>query len=157
MIRFVGMLIVIWGLIIQPLMAATMPAKKTPTKMMTESTLSAAGMVFDIGMVVDLAADLEASVSTDGHHDNHPISSGAESKAPCHENADESSSEHCDQCGDNCTSGLCATSCVVGSGVAAFQKILLNLSLNHNTLVSTSAETCSYEHPSRIFHPPKHA
>ena len=144
MIRFVSIVIVIWGLVIQPLMAAAMP-----TKMMTDSTHSS--------MVVDRVADVDISVYA-GNHDGSAQSLGDSPKASCHEkSADESSSEHCDKCGDNCANGPCATSCVVGSGVAAFQKISINLDLNSNTLVITTIEARIYGLPSRIFHPPKHA
>ena len=142
MIRFVSIVIVLWGLIVQPLMVAAMPAK-----MMMDSTHSS--------MVVDMVADADTLVYVDEHHDNHAESPGSASKAPCHEKSpDASSSEHSDKCDDN---GPCATSCVVGSGVAAFQKMSVNLGLNNNTLVITTTETRSYGFPSRIFHPPKHS
>ena len=145
MIRFVSLVIVIGGLIVQPLVAAAMPAK-----MMMDSTHSS--------MVVDIVAGADTSVHADAHHDNHSESPGSTSKAPCHEkSADASSSEHCDKCDDNCANGSCATSCVVGSGTAAFQKMSVNLGLSSNKLVITTTETRSYGLPSRIFHPPKHS
>jgi hypothetical protein len=143
MIRFFSIVIVIWGLIFQPLMAAAMPAK-----MMTGSSNSS--------MVIEMFVGADTSVDT-GHHDVTAHSSEDSQKASCHKKStDESSSEHCDKCDDNCAKGLCATSCVVG-GVAAFQKMSINLDLDRNTLVITSLKTRSYGLPSRIFHPPKHS
>jgi hypothetical protein len=130
-------------MIFQPLMAAAMPAK-----MMTDSTHSS--MLIEMFTVADTSGDT-------GHHDVIAQSPGDSPKASCHnKSTDESSSERCDKCDDNCAKGHCATSCVVG-GVAAFQKMSVNLDLNRNTLVITTIETRSYGFPSRIFHPPKHS
>tara|TARA_R110002074_G_scaffold142621_4_gene289270 strand:- start:1841 stop:2245 length:405 start_codon:yes stop_codon:yes gene_type:complete len=133
-----------WGLIFQPLMAVAMPAK-----MMTDSA--------HLSMVVEMVAGTDTSVDA-GHHNVTAQSPGDLPQASCHKkSADESSSEHCDKCDDNCADGHCATSCVVGGGVAAFQKMSVNLDLNRNTLVITTIETRSYGFSSRIFHPPKHS
>ena len=145
MIRFVSIVIVLWGLIVQPLMAAAMPAK-----MMMDSTHSS--------MVVDMVTDADTPVSVDADHDNHSESPGSTSKAPCHEKSPEaSSSEHCDKCDNNCANSPCVTSCVMGSGTAVFQATSVNLDLNSRTLVISTTETRSYGLPSRIFHPPKHS
>lgn len=110
MIRFVSIVIVIWGLIVQPLLAAAMPAK-----LIIDSTHSS--------MAVDLVAGLETSVHA-GHHDDTAKSLGVSQKAPCHKkSADDSSSEHCDKCDDDFVCGSCAASCVVGSSVSAVHKL----------------------------------
>ena len=142
MIRFVSIVIVMWGLIIQPLVAAAMPAK-----MMTDADSTHSSMV----------ADIDMSAHANGHHDNSSPTVEDSSKAPCHEkSSDGDSSEHCDNCDDSCAGGPCASSCSVGSS-AAFQKISANLALNGNTLVTTATGAHSFGLPSRIFHPPKHA
>ena len=142
MIRFVSIVIVIWGLIFQPLMAAVIPAK-----MMTDNTPHSS-------MVADRVAGVDTSIHV-GHHDDTVQSLGDSPKASCHEkSADESSSKLCD---NNCANGSCATSCVAGSSVAAVHNLLLNISLNGRTFAMTTNGACIYRLSSRIFHPPKHA
>jgi len=143
MIRFVSIVIVILGLVVQPLMAAAMP-----TTMMRGSDSTHSSMVADIAM----------SNQADGHHDESSLTIEDSSKAPCHEiSPDGSSSKHCDNCDDSCASGPCASSCPVGSSPAAFQKLSANLGLNGSTLVIPTNGARSYGLPSRIFHPPKHS
>ena len=134
MIRFfsIVIVIVIWGLIVQPLMAAVMPVK-----MMTDNTHSS--------MVVAMAADAAKSPEIF-------------QKASCHEiRADESSPKHCDQCDNNCVNASCASSCVAGSSVAAIQKLPVNFGLKGTTVVTIINGARIFGLPSRIFHPPKHA
>jgi len=141
MFRFVAIVIVSWGLIVQPLMAAAMPAK-----MMTDSTHSSMGV------------DPDASIDTQGHHDGLSQSAADPSKAPCHEkSADEPSQEHCSKCDKNCANGTCAASCGVVSNAAALQELFLSLRLNDSTQVISRTGTRTDGPPSRIFHPPKHA
>ncbi len=145
MIRFVSIVIVIWGLIFQPLMAAVIPAK-----MMTDNTPHSS-------MVADRVAGVDTSIHAE-HHDDIVQSLGDSPKASCHEkSADEPSSKHCDNCDNNCANGSCATSCVAGSSVAAVHNLLLNISLNGRTFAMTTNGACIYRLSSRIFHPPKHA
>ena len=142
MIRFVSIVIVIWGLIFQPLMAAVIPAK-----MMTDNTPHSS-------MVADRVAGVDTSIHAE-HHDDIVQSLGDSPKASCHEkSADESSSKLCD---NNCANGFCATSCVAGSSAAAVHNLLLNLSLNDRTFAMTTNGARIYGLSSRIFHPPKHA
>ena len=135
MIRLIGIVLVVWGLIAQPLMAA-MPVVVTdndPSSLIT--------------------ADSGVVAHSMGHHGNQEESS----KAPCHENAtDPASSESCDNCDIDCMNGICASSCVI-SGASAIQKSSINLDLFSSTLVSASSGARAYGLPSRIFHPPKHA
>ncbi len=135
MFRSIGMVLVIWGLIAQPLMAA-MPAPMTDDSshslIMVDPSIAASAMV---------------------HHGNQeePL------KAPCHENTTETaSSESCDNCDIDCMDGICASSCVI-SGAAAFQEFLVNIDLLNSSLTGTSFGARAYGLPSRIFHPPKHA
>lgn len=145
MIRFVSIVIVIWGLIFQPLMAAVIPAK-----MMTDNTPHSS-------MVADRVTGVDTSIHA-GHHGDTVQSLGDSPKASCHEkSADEPSSKHCDKCDNNCANGSCATSCVIGSSVAAVHNLPLNLSLNGRTFAMTANEARIYGLFSRIFHPPKHA
>lgn len=135
MSRSMGIVLIIWGLIAQPLMAA-MPAPMADDS--PHSTIM-----------------LNPSVAAPAieHH-------GAQeelSKAPCHENTtDASSSESCDNCDIDCMNGICASSCVI-SGAAAFQKSLVNFDLLSSSLTAASSGARAYGLPSRIFHPPKHA
>jgi hypothetical protein len=133
MIRLIGIALVIWGLIVQPLMAA-MPAP------MTDDSSYSAEMV-DSGVMAHSMSDQDAEEP---------------SKAPCHEKTiDSASSESCDNCDIDCMNGICASSCVI-SGAAAFQKSSINLDLFSSTLGAASSGARAYGLPSRIFHPPKH-
>lgn len=137
MIRLIGIALVIWGLIAQPLMAA-MPAP------MTGDSSHSAEMV-DSGVMA--------------HPMGHYGAQDAEeqSKAPCHEKTtDSASSESCDNCDMDCMNGICVSSCVM-SGAAAFQKSSVNLDLFSSSLVAAFSGARAYGLPSRIFHPPKHA
>jgi hypothetical protein len=134
MFRSIGIVLVIWGLIAQPLMAA-MPAPMTD-----DSSHSL------------IMADSSIEASAMAHHGNQE----EPSKAPCHENTtDTASSESCDNCDIDCMNGICASSCVI-SGAAAFQKSSINLDLFSSTLGAASSGARAYGLPSRIFHPPKH-
>jgi len=137
MIRSIGIVLVIWGLIAQPLLAA-MPAPMTDNSPRSLIT-----------------TDSSAAVHSIGHHGNQNVAKS--SKAPCHENTtDDSSSEACDNCGMDCMNGSCVSSCVI-SGAAALQKSTLNFDLLSSSLVAASSGARAYGLPSRIFHPPKHA
>lgn len=143
MIRFVSIVIVIWGLVVQPLMAAAMPIK------MMEGT-TYLPMTADTGMLVD----------TGGHDgDDFSLAVADSSKVSCHGNVpEEGSLARCDNCSEGCASGACASSCPVGSTPGAFQKMSTSLDLNNSALVITTTGARSYYgFPSRIFHPPKHA
>lgn len=143
MIRFVSIAIVMWGLVIQPLMAAAMP-----TQMMQDSDSAHLPMVDDMAM----------PVHANGHDENSSFAMKDSSKAPCHEKSpDESSSVHCDNCDDSCANGLCGSSCTTGSSPAAFQKLSANLGINGSTLLTSTTGARIDGLFSRIFHPPKHA
>ena len=137
MIRLIGIALVIWGLIVQPLMAA-MPAPMTD-----ESSHSVA------------MADSGVMAHAMGHHGDQDVEDSSE--ASCHDNAtDSATSESCDNCDMDCINGICASSCVI-SGAAAFQKSSVNLDLFSSSLVAAFSGARAYGLPSRIFHPPKHA
>ena len=129
MMRSVGIVMIVWGLIVQPLMAA----------MLTESSQSIA--VVDSGVI------------------EHVIDQDVEDllEASCHDNAtDSATSESCDNCDIDCMNGICASSCMMG-GAIAFQKSSVNLDLFSTSFVAAFSGARAYGLPSRIFHPPKHA
>ncbi len=133
MIRSVGIVMVVWGLIVQPLMAA----------MLTESSQSIA--VVDSGVIEHVMA----------HHGDQDVEDSSE--ASCHDNAtDSATSESCDNCDMDCMNGICASSCMMG-GAIAFQKSSVNLDLFSTSFVAAFSGARAYGLPSRIFHPPKHA
>ena len=135
MIRLIGIVLVVWGLIVQPLMAAM------PAPMSDDSSRSLA--MVNSGVMA--------------HTMEHHGAQEEPSKAPCHENTtDPASSEPCDNCDIDCMSGICASSCVI-SGASAVQKSSINLDLFSSTLVAAFSGARPYGLPSRIFHPPKHA
>ncbi len=136
MIRLIGIAIVVWGLIVQPLMAAMLAPMA--------DDMSHSPIMMDSGV---MAHDM-------GHHSDQNVEEL--SKASCHENAtDDPSSGSCDNCDMDCMNGICASSCVI-SGAAAFQKSSINLDLFSSTLGAASSGARAYGLPSRIFHPPKH-
>lgn len=143
MIRLVSIVIVIWGLVIQPLVATAIPTN----------------MARDNGSAhLPIIADVTISVHADGQNDDSSLAMENSSKAPCHEKSpEEASPEHCDNCDDNCANGSCSSSCTMGSSPTAFQKISADLGLNSSSLIITTNGAISHRLPSRIFHPPKHS
>jgi len=137
MIRSIGIVLVIWGLIVQPLMAA-MP------ETLTDDTAP-----------YSMAVDADGMANANGHHAAQDT--GQSSKAPCHEKeTDNASSESCDNCDSDCMGGICGTACVI-SGAAAIQKSVNNFNLDSSITISSFSGARAYGLPSRIFHPPKHA
>ncbi|MGJ8687438.1 MAG: hypothetical protein ACSHWQ_08155 [Spongiibacteraceae bacterium] len=131
MIRLIGIVFVIWGLITQPLMASM-------SAPMTDSNPHSS-----------MAADSYTMPHAMEHHGDQ--ATGDVSKAPCHEN----SAELCDNCDTDCINGVCASSCGA-SGAAVLQKSLVNLHLLGSTLLAPFFAAPTYGLPARIFHPPKH-
>jgi hypothetical protein len=137
MIRSIGIVLVVWGLIVQPLMAA-MPV-----------------LMADDSPHFSITSDSGVVAHAMGHHGDQDVEEP--SKASCHKNAtDDASSESCDNCNNDCMNGICAPSCVI-SGAATFQQSSVNLDLLSSTSVAVSSGARAYGLPSRIFHPPKHA
>lgn len=137
MIHYISMVLVIWGLIVQPLSAA-IPVQMDHSTHYTKSS------------------DTGRMAYPDGYH-NSALNAGESSRFPCHENAvDEPSSEICDNCDINCANGLCASSCVV-SGAVAVQNSGIKLDLKGRPPVTTSPGARTFGLPSPIFHPPKHS
>lgn len=132
MIRFVGLVLIAWGLIVQPLMAS-MPAP-------INGSNSHASMTLDSNSTSHLMGP---------HSDQH---SGDTSQAPCH----ESSPDPCDNCNTDCMEGVCTSPCG-GSGMAAFHKSIITPFLLVNASLLQSSRAPTYALPSRIFHPPKHS
>lgn len=139
MIHRIAVALMVWGLIVQPLMAAM------PVFIPVDSSAS----------VVELAgSDLMAA---------HHATSGAESPvAPCHETADIApatiapATMECADCDDACASGMCAASCLAASPAliaqtqaGVLQRRAIRLANNSDALVQGLV--------SRIFHPPKQA
>lgn len=136
MIRSILIMLFIWGLIAQPLLAAM------PTPMKDNSPRSL------------ITTDSSAAVHSIAHHGNQNVEKS--SKAPCHENTtDDSSSEASDNCDMGCKNGHCVC-CYVTSGASAIQKWSISLDLSGSTLVLAYSGARAYGLPSRIFHPPKH-
>lgn len=132
MIRPIGIALVIWGLIAQPLVAAV------PVSMADGNSPAA------------MSSDADAM----SHNMEHPSSqgSGEMTKTPCHESVAD---ETCDDCEAECLDGMCGSPCV-SSGAAVLQKSSVNLDLFSSSLVAVSSGAPAYGLPSRIFHPPKH-
>lgn len=136
MIRSVGVVLVVWGLIFQPLMAMS------PSQIVNNNTHAV--VVLDTGMPAH-GDVLSPDIATD---------TGELSTPPCHEErVDKSSSSNCDNC--DCKSGICTSHCV--GVVAAIQQSTVT-----SELKSTSQELALFEMPTLglpylLFHPPKMA
>lgn len=138
MIRFLGIVSVIWGLMIQPLMAAV-PAQPGDNGIYSRVVLA-------------------ASISPHAKLNDKPDQDISESSktSRCDESMDLSS-EHCGDCDSGCgNSGLCTSSCVV-SGVVVIQITALNFSLQNSTRITTNSKALVYRPPSPVFHPPKYS
>jgi hypothetical protein len=135
-IRFVGIVLVIWGLIFQPLMAA-LPAQiannNTHVVMVSDTGMSSYGDVLS----QDIAKDT-SELST----------------PPCHEESvDKSSSSNCDNC--DCKTGSCTSHCA--ALVAAIQKSTVTPELKSTTQKLALFEAPTLGLPYLLFHPPKHS
>jgi len=127
MMRLLGVVLIIIGLIAQPLMATV------PGNMSDDSTRAT--------MMVELDQH-SADTENPPCHDN---------------TVDEPSSEHCNNCDSDCISGaLCGSFCAIG-GAAAIQQSAFNSYHQHSGMLTTLSEARPFGLPSRIFHPPKHA
>ncbi len=133
MIRSIGTVLVIWGLIFQPLLAAM------PAPMAGNSLHSLMALDFNV---------VPHAMENHGDQSVEKLS-----KVPCHESGNgDGLSESCDNCDMDCVTGICASSCMI-CGAAAFQKSLDNSS----SFAAAFSGARAYGLPSRIFHPPKHA
>ncbi len=144
MVRSIGIVLVILGLIAQPLVAAV------PTPMVGESPHS------------HITSDSAVLIHAMDHQGGQDVEQPSETH--CHESTTHESttiaisapSELCDNCDkDCCMNGNCASSCVV-SGAAAIQKSLVNTDLLRSASVAIFSGACVSRPPSRIFHPPKY-
>jgi hypothetical protein len=139
MIRLVGIALVIWGLIVQPLMAGM------PTKMANGST--SVEVVLDFGVV-------EHADKNQSHHDHN---THATTEPPCHDETagSESPSGNCNSGTIDClNSGICASFCAL-SGVVLNLKSTFPLERHSTTPFFEIAEHPESGFPSYIYYPPK--
>lgn len=139
MIRLVGIVLVIWGLIVQPLMAGM------PTKMAKNSTHI--GVALDVGM----------SVHAEGHVSHHVQKVSEATKAACHEGAIDggSSSGTCDNCEFSCVSGVACVSLCVLSGAAVNRELMVVPESQITIVISAKTTRFGFDFFSRIYHPPR--
>ena len=136
MIRSVGVFLVIWGLIVQPLMAGM------------------SAPMADNSPHSSIASDSGGVAHAMRRHDDKMSNNH---RATCHENAaDDVSSEPCDNCGMGCMNGTCASCCAV-IGAAVIWDSSVNLDLLSSSFVAVFTGARAHRLPSRIFHPPKQA
>jgi hypothetical protein len=134
MIRLAGVVLIILGLIAQPLMAAV------PASMLAGGSQPQA--------IVDTADSDTAMMEH---------SAKVHAEAPCHESsADEATSAACDNCVLNCADGMCASTCSLNGAALVHQLFVLFDSPSATRVIDTSGALVEGL-PSSIFHPPKHA
>ncbi|MCB1688587.1 MAG: hypothetical protein KDI33_08880 [Halioglobus sp.] len=127
MVRFIGIAVLILGLIVQPLRAA----------------------VPDSMPVSDASSSMSMDHSRpDGAHGT---------MSPCHEMAAEQAAPmSCPDCDDDCAGGSCASACSPGT-LALLPPTLFNVDSFTAVQVAVAGDAPVQGLPSRIFHPPKHA
>lgn len=140
MIRLVGIVLVIWGLIFQPLMAA-MPIK------MSDSRMDAIG-----------ALKVEKTVNVDAHGSHHVQTVDAEDKAPCHEGTVQGGAADNGSANDPCSNSV--TDCVAGGACCGFcgasvsSTVFMGLEPQINAPSDNVSEYLVFGLISRIYHPP---
>lgn len=126
--------LMMWGLIIQPLAAAV------PGPILADSSSAA--------VVVDTDNTMVA---------HHAMSDDNASTPPCHEMVDEvTESMDCANCDDGCASGACASSCSP-SAPAILGQPLTRLAGQSPVRAVATSDALVQGLLTRIFHPPKHA
>tara|TARA_R110002049_G_scaffold308839_2_gene514416 strand:- start:4854 stop:5258 length:405 start_codon:yes stop_codon:yes gene_type:complete len=126
--------LMIWGLILQPLVAAV------PGPMLADSSSTV--------VVVDSDNTMAA---------HHAMSDDNASTPPCHEMVDEvPESMDCANCDDGCASGACASSCSL-SAPAILGQTLTRLAGQSPVRAIATSDALVQGLLTRIFHPPKHA
>ena len=142
MIQKVSIILVIWGLIVQTLMANTFPsAYSSESEIMVDSAPAA----LEIQII-------ERGYNNDAQSLNNPVD------MPCHaSDADEapSANNSCDHCDLECLDlGLCTTTCVLGvAAVNHSTGTLPNRSIQSIKLLFINNTGVGFLTP--IFHPPK--
>ena len=128
--------LMIWGLILQPLMAAV------PGPMLADSSSTA--------VVVDRDNNMAA---------HHAMSDDSASPPPCHEMVDEvPDSMECANCDDGCASGACASSCSFSAPTILGQTLALTRLAGQSPVRAVATSDALVQGLlTRIFHPPKHA
>ena len=166
MVHYLGIMLVIWGLLAQPLMAAL------PRDIQVHSPVSAsAPNLGAIASVSDLDHTLPVPAATSNPLNPNEYGKQAAghsltaSTMPCHQIADSSDlSKPCGKClTGHCDSGClsashCAPTCSASGTVGAVGSFYKN-TMNHAAcdVFNTPPEPLLARLPSRIFHPPKTA
>lgn len=141
MIRLVGIVLVIWGLIVQPLMAA-MPVKMTDSRIMDTSG----------------ALNIGKTGNVDVHGSHHVQTVHSADKAPCPEGtvqggaADNGSAD--DPCNNNVTDCVAGGACCGFCGASISNTVFMGLEPQINAPSDKIAEYRVFGLISRIYHPP---
>lgn len=124
--------LMIWGLVLQPLMAAV------PDQLPADSSATAVVIASDNAMA--------------SHHAMNDSDA-----PPCHDMVSEvQNSMNCADCEDGCASGVCASSCSFSSPAVVNQ--LMPKLARHTSVRATGGNDALIQgRLTRIFHPPKHA
>lgn len=134
MLRKIVLVLMMWGLIAQPLMASVldfMPADSSSS------------------VVVD------SDITTTTHH---AVSTEETSASPCHEIADKAKAPatmDCADCDGGCASQVCTSSCSLSSPAVINQSLPMHACHTLDRVVAANDALVQGIRP-RIYHPPKH-
>jgi len=138
MTRWLGFVLIIWGLIFQ------------------SQVVAAPADLADHEAKVTVSSDISFSSRSDVHENHHPQEINNTSKAPCHKKAisGESPTDH-DMGGVGClANGTCASFCVL-SGVAVNLELIISPEPQITSVIPTKTNHIGFDFLSRIYHPPR--
>lgn len=155
MIHYIGIVLVVWGLVTQPLMANTMPMTMDDKE---SNTVMMSGLARSDRVVTAVTVLSQNNLHEYGENGVGRIEKKL--KMPCHQTTANHSSAHC--CASDCVSGcsnsqLCSSSCINASASAVVLQTHSTQIAGFNPVIffSTNFQTLISGLPSRIFHPPR--
>ena len=165
MVHYVGIMLVIWGLLAQPLMAALPGDIQVPSPVSASApNIGAIASVSDLDHTLPVPAATSNPLNPNEYGKQAAGHSLTASTMPCHQIAKSDSPKPRGKClAGHCDSGClsashCASTCSASGTVGAVGSFFKN-TMNHAAcdMFNTAPEPLLARLPSRIFHPPKTA
>ena len=137
MTRWVGFVLIIWGLIFQ------------------SQVLAAYADLADHEVKVTVSSDIRLSPRSNLHEKHHPQDINNTSQALCHNKTiSESPADHDMDAADCLSNGTCASFCVL-SGIAVGLKAMINSEPQITSVTPIKTIHIGFDYLSRIYHPPQ--